>query len=126
MTDENKTVSRLSLHQRIYNIVAEIPPGQVATYGQIARIAGCGARVVGYALASLPANRPLCWHRVVNARGEVSLRSSGDSHSRQRRILTEEGVIFNPKGRIDFGQFRWNGPGWIWLEQHGYDPDLPI
>jgi len=121
MNSENKTGTK-TLHPRIYEIVEQIPKGKVATYGQIAKIAGCGARVVGYALAALPVSRTLCWHRVVNARGEVSLRSSGDSHSRQRRLLTSEGVVFNTKGRIDLEVFRWEGPGWIWLEQHGYDP----
>lgn len=121
MNSENRT-DRKSLHSRIYELVDQVPAGRVATYGQIAKIVGCGARVVGYALASLPIGRPLCWHRIVNARGEISLRSSGDSHSRQRSLLSKEGVRFDRKGRIDLTEFRWQGPGWLWLEQNGYDP----
>jgi methylated-DNA-protein-cysteine methyltransferase-like protein len=117
-----KTGLKPSLHQRIYAVVDEIPAGRVATYGQVAKIIGCGARVVGYALAALPQQRKLCWHRVVNARGEISLRSAGDNHSRQRRILEQEGIRFDNKGRIPLQEFRWEGPGWLWLEQNGYDP----
>lgn len=124
MTDETTESRKSKLHDRIYEIIDEIPAGQVATYGQISKIAGCGARVVGYALSSLPADRPLCWHRVVNAKGEISLRSSGDNHWKQRRMLQDEGVTFDKKGRLDFSVYRWPGPGWLWLEQHGYDPGL--
>ncbi len=67
MNSENRT-DRKSLHSRIYELVDQVPAGRVATYGQIAKIVGCGARVVGYALASLPIGRPLCLTRT--ARGK--------------------------------------------------------
>ena len=81
----------------------------MATYGQIATLAGFDghARQVGYALHHLPAASDVPWHRVVNARGEVSERSSGDSHELQRMLLEGEGVEFDENARIDLQRFRW-------------------
>ncbi|WP_420633218.1 MGMT family protein [Candidatus Palauibacter sp.] len=97
------------LHERICDVVARIPSGRVATYGQIAKLAGLGgqARLVGYALYA--SDRPLPWHRVINARGEVSRR--GDSYSElfQYQLLASEGVEFDGQGRISLRRFRWNG-----------------
>jgi methylated-DNA-protein-cysteine methyltransferase-like protein len=95
--------------QRIYAAVRRVPCGRVATYGQIADLAGLEghARQVGYALHALPAKSRVPWHRVVNARGEVSARSSGDSHELQRHLLEAEGVAFDARGRIDLEIFRW-------------------
>jgi len=94
--------------ERIWRTVARIPAGQVATYGQVAREAGLGrrARVVGRALRSLPAGSGVPWHRVVNARGEISLPAGSDSAKEQRRRLETEGVIFR-EGRIDLAKCRW-------------------
>lgn len=94
--------------ERIWRTVARIPVGQVATYGQVAREAGLGrrARMVGRALRSLPAGSGVPWHRVVNARGEISLPATSDSGREQRRRLEEEGVVFT-EGRIDLSRFRW-------------------
>jgi methylated-DNA-protein-cysteine methyltransferase-like protein len=94
--------------QRIYRAVRTIPPGRVATYGQVADLAGLDghARQVGYALHALTAGEDVPWHRVVNARGEVSERSSGDSHELQRLLLEAEGVEFDARGRIDLKKFR--------------------
>ena len=66
-------------HERIHAVVSRIPRGRVATYGQVARLSGAPehARLVGYALASLPEGSAIPWHRVVNARGEVSEQSDG-------------------------------------------------
>jgi len=94
---------------RIYKIVRQIPRGRVATYGQIAELAGLEghARQVGYALHSLPDNLKLPWHRVINSRGEVSPRKGGDSHELQRKLLEAEGVTFDGKGRVDLRKFAW-------------------
>lgn len=108
------------LYDRIYAVVREIPPGRVATYGQVAGIVGCTARVVGYAMAACPSDG-IPWQRVINSRGEISARPGGGA-TRQRRLLDEEGVPFNAAGRVDLGSVRWAGPGWDWLERHGYDP----
>lgn len=95
---------------RIYKAVKRIPRGRVATYGQIATIAGLDghARQVGYAMHSLPAGIDVPWHRVINAQGEVSPRSRGDSHELQRMLLEAEGVEFDRRGRIDLEKYRWN------------------
>ena len=97
-------------HDVIYAVVARIPPGRVATYGQIAILAGMpgAARQVGYALAALRSATRLPWHRVVNARGAISLRSAGGA-SQQRYLLEKEGVEFDAGGGIDLGRFRWDG-----------------
>jgi len=99
-------------YQRIYRAVRRIPRGRVSTYGHIADIAGLGghARQVGYALHALRGD-DVPWHRVVNARGEISPRSAGDSHELQRLLLEAEGVEFDVMGRIDLSRFAWRtGP----------------
>jgi len=105
-------------YQRIYSVIRRIPRGRVATYGQIAELAGLDghARQVGYALHNLPENSGVPWHRVLNARGEVSERSSGDSHELQRMLLEEEGIEFDLRGRLSLAEFQWRkrakiGPG---------------
>lgn len=94
-------------YERIYAVVRRIPAGRVATYGQVARIAGIvnGARQVGYALHALPEHRAVPWHRVVNARGAISLRGGGDAT--QRILLEREGVRFGAGGRIDLAAHGW-------------------
>src|SRR2546423_12571140 len=94
---------------RIYRVVRQIPRGRVATYGQVATLAGLDghARQVGYAMHALPSSMKLPWHRVVNARGEVSPRSDGDSDELQRNLLRAEGVKFDSRGRIDLERYRW-------------------
>jgi methylated-DNA-protein-cysteine methyltransferase-like protein len=93
----------------IYKVVRRIPRGRVATYGQIAELAGLDghARQVGYALHAVPSSMKLPWHRVINARGEVSARSGGDSHELQRHLLEAEGVRFDVRGRADLNRYRW-------------------
>lgn len=96
-------------HRRILAVVARIPAGRVATYGQVARLAGLGgqARLVGYALHT--ADRPLPWHRVINAKGEISARADSFSEALQYRLLAAEGVRFDEKGRISLARYRWSG-----------------
>lgn len=96
-------------YPRIYAVVQRIPFGRVATYGQVAALAGFPgqARQVGYALHSLPAGSEVPWHRVINARGEVSLRSEAGWEHYQRHLLEEEGVVFNDSGRVDLDCYRW-------------------
>lgn len=101
---------RDELRQRFYAIVDSIPRGRVATYGQVAREAGLPrhARHVGASLRRLPASSGLPWHRVVNARGEISPRAC-PGFLRQRRLLEAEGVVFREEGRVDLNRFRWDG-----------------
>jgi methylated-DNA-protein-cysteine methyltransferase-like protein len=97
-----------STYARVYAVVRRVPTGRVATYGQVARVAGLGnhARLVGYALAALPDGTTVPWHRVINARGTVSLRRSGDSLS-QRMRLEREGVRFDARGRASLATQGW-------------------
>jgi len=75
----------------------------------VAELAGLEghARQVGYAMHALPAKSNVPWHRVINANGEVSPRTSGDSHELQRMLLEAEGVEFDLKGRCDLKKHRW-------------------
>ncbi len=99
-----------SHYERIWRIVARIPRGRVATYGQIARLARLvnGARRVGYALHALPPDFPVPWQRVINARGQISFPPSHPNHRRQKQLLIGEGVTFGGE-KIDLGRYRWRG-----------------
>jgi len=93
-------------------VVARIPPGRVASYGQVATLAGLPghARLVGYALHGLPSESALPWHRVVNAQGRISQRSEpGPAAGLQRHLLEEEGVQFDERDRIDLRRYGWRG-----------------
>jgi len=96
-------------YERIYAVVRRIPRGRVATYGQVAELAGLGghARQVGYALHALSDEPAVPWHRVVNARGQISPRAEpGDDHI-QRQLLEREGVVFDAADRLDLERYRW-------------------
>ncbi len=91
-------------------VIRRIPKGWVATYGQIAAMAGLPgrARLVGYVLQHLDPASKIPWHRVVNARGELSYslsRNGGDAL--QRRLLEKEGIAFDDRNRFDLERFRW-------------------
>lgn len=120
MTAEPQTET--SRYARINALVRRIPAGRVASYGRLARLAGCSARVVGYAMAALPEGTDVPWHRVINAKGMISPRRGGDGGDAQRRLLEEEGIRFDRRHRIDLAEAGWSGPGWDWLERHGHDP----
>ncbi len=96
-------------YQRIYAVVRRIPRGRVATYGQVAELAGLPghARQVGYALHVLPAGTAVPWHRVINARGEVSRRSEPGAELTQRMLLEREGVCFDARGRVQLRSHGW-------------------
>jgi methylated-DNA-protein-cysteine methyltransferase-like protein len=99
-------------YEQIYSVVRQIPWGKVATYGQIAKIVDrCTARMVGYAMAALPPNTDVPWQRVINYKGEISIRSRGDGSLRQRRALQKEGIRFDQRGRVDLKKVRWAGRG---------------
>lgn len=97
-------------YARIYETVRRIPPGRVATYGEIARLAGIPrhARQVGYALAALRGD-DVPWQRVINAKGEVSPRAEPGWEGLQRKLLEREGVVFDAQGRVSLARFGWQG-----------------
>lgn len=98
-------------YRKIYAAVRKIPEGRVATYGQIAALAGLPGqpRLVGYALHNCAADDDVPWHRVINARGEISLRAAAEgSEALQRVLLEAEGVRFDAKHRVDLDAYRWD------------------
>ena len=105
-----------SVRDRICEVVRHIPAGKVATYGQVATLAGARghARQVGYALHGLSDGADVPWHRVINARGQISLRSSPGSGADQKMLLEAEGVEFDHLERIDLSRFRWRARPMPW------------
>ena len=99
----------MTKYQRIYGVVEQIPPGQVATYGQVAALAGLPgqARQVGYALHALESD-DLPWHRVLNAAGKISLADHQGGATIQQKLLENEGVEFIAPGRLSLARYRWN------------------
>ena len=90
--------------------MAQIPPGQLATYGQIAELIGVwgAARQVGWALRRLPLPSPIPWHRVVNARGQISFTPSREgSDWIQRELLLAEGIPVDAAGHLPLARHRW-------------------
>lgn len=101
----------MAAYDAYYAVVRAVPPGRVATYGQVAALAGRpgSARQVGYALAALRDDEDVPWHRVVNARGSISPRASLHAEVLQRRMLESEGIVFDARDRIDLSRFGWTG-----------------
>lgn len=107
-----------AFYEQVWNLVRKIPRGKVASYGQIAKMLPPPAGVeletyvafgplwVGGAMSACPEDVP--WQRVINSKGEISERD-GAGARRQRLMLHDEGVAFNPRGRIDFKKYGWSG-----------------
>jgi methylated-DNA-protein-cysteine methyltransferase-like protein len=105
-----------AFHAQVWDLVRQIPRGQVATYGQIAKLLppptgvdleayrAFGPRWVGGAMAACPDDVP--WQRVINSKGEISSRAGAE---RQRQLLEQEGVEFDARGRIDLKRYGWKG-----------------
>lgn len=95
-------------YERIYAVVRRIPRGRVATYGQVARLAGLPgrARQVGYALHALAPSTAVPWQRVINSAGAISLRASNGGLS-QRMLLESEGIRFDARGRVALQKYAW-------------------
>jgi methylated-DNA-protein-cysteine methyltransferase-like protein len=112
----------------VYRIVAQIPHGRVATYGQIASMIPPrddtpgkpprpNARLVGWAMHLCPAE--VAWWRVINRQGTISLPPGSLAAAEQRARLDAEGVTFDEDGRVDFQVFGWDGPDDAWLRKNG-------
>jgi len=120
----------------VYRIVAQIPAGHVATYGQIASMIPPredvpvemnprpNARLVGWAMHLCPADVP--WWRVINRHGTISLPPGSAAAAEQRARLEDEGVTFDERGRVDFQAFGWEGPDEAWLRQNGLFPPFSL
>ena len=90
-------------------MLEQVPSGTVASYGQIAKLAGVprNSRQVGTILRKLPSNSGLPWFRIVNSKGEISGRGKPDTESFQRETLEAEGIVFDENGRVDLKRFGW-------------------
>ncbi|MGN0463429.1 MAG: MGMT family protein [Acutalibacteraceae bacterium] len=97
----------MTTFERIYEVVKTIPKGKVATYGQVALLAGNPrwARVVGYALHVNPEPGVIPCHRVVNRMGKTSAAFAFGGEDMQKKLLEEEGVTFEPDGTVDLKKF---------------------
>jgi methylated-DNA-protein-cysteine methyltransferase-like protein len=100
-----------SFFDQVSLVVCSIPPGRVATYGQIAKLLGNprAARTVGWALRGMPDGSDVPWQRVINSRGTVSFRPGSPGAAIQRALLEAEGVAFDDQGRVDLTLFGWDG-----------------
>ena len=97
-------------YERIYEVIRRIPRGRVATYGQVAALVGLpnGARQVGYALSALDEDTCIPWHRVINAKGQISSRWDPVLEEDQRHRLEAEGVEFDNSNKVLLSRYRWN------------------
>ncbi|NND55049.1 MAG: cysteine methyltransferase [Gammaproteobacteria bacterium] len=97
-------------YKRIWEQAALIPEGMVASYGQIAKLAGLprrGARMVGRAVGAAPSEMQLPWHRIVNAQGKIAIPEGTRRHAQQVKLLRAEGVDVK-KGQLDMDRYRWD------------------
>ena len=94
--------------RRIWAVVRDIPEGRVASYGQIAAMAGIprGARQVGYALKQVPADLAIPWHRVVRSSGSLAFDNNSRAFKQQVKRLSMENVLVT-KGRVSMNRYRW-------------------
>lgn len=97
----------MSVFERIYEVVKQIPVGRVATYGQVAMLAGNPrwARVVGYALHNNPDPEKIPCYRVVNREGRVATGFAFGGGKTQRELLEKDGIIFETDGHIDLDKY---------------------
>ncbi|MBE0432067.1 MGMT family protein [candidate division WOR-3 bacterium] len=95
-------------YERVVKVIKSIPAGRVVTYGQIAEYAGKprAAREVAYILHSSSEKENLPWQRVINSKGQISLRP-GYGYELQKRLLEDEGVVFDGEDRVDFELYLW-------------------
>jgi methylated-DNA-protein-cysteine methyltransferase-like protein len=131
-----KSTSPESLAQTVWRIVRQIPPGQVATYGQIAvmlpppegsdptEFRKLAPKWVGEAMNQVSSvdSKNIPWWRVVNAKGGISLPKGSAVALQQASRLKKEGVEFDAKEQIDLAKFGWAGPDVEWRLEHGLLP----
>lgn len=119
-------LDRNAYFELVWEIVRQIPPRKVSTYGRIAgylpppkgmsfqAYEARGARMVGGAMAACPEDVP--WQRVINSQGKISLRQGGGGE-KQRELLIDEGIVFDSKDRVDLKVYLWDGPSEEWLDE---------
>ncbi len=129
-----------SFNPLVWSIVRQIPAGQVSTYGQIASMIPppdgieppdfdrLGPRWVGDAMNAVSRidDPTIPWHRVINAKGGISLPPGSKSAVLQRQRLEDEGVLFGKGETVDLNTVGWEGPDASWLRYHGFNPPRPL
>lgn len=109
-------------HEKIWQVVSEVPRGYVLTYGETARLAGLGraARMVSQALRAAPHGMNLPWHRIINSQGRISFPPDSEHYLRQEDRLSEDGIeIIN--GRINLKKYGYQA----WLDKMLWQPEEP-
>ena len=119
---ENEPVNDQKYRERVYAIVSDIPVGRVMTYGQIAEMLGKGytPRTVGFVMHAAD-TKEVPWQRVINSQGACSTGRMTVPINLQQKMLEDEGVKFNEKGRCDLNAYRWSPEG---FEQEDEQPSL--
>ena len=122
----------------VWDIVMQIPPGKVSSYGQIAsmippdefappeQMRRLAPRWVGTAMRKTPHGRSIPWQRVINSSGGISFPAGSPQAIEQRQLLESEGIVFDHAGRVDFERFAWMGPDSHYLERHKLLPPKPL
>jgi methylated-DNA-protein-cysteine methyltransferase-like protein len=122
----------------VWEIVEQIPPGRVSTYGQIASMippppgveppqyARLGALWVGKAMNAVPDGGAVPWQRVINSQGKISLPPGSSAAEEQRALLEMEGIEFDDQGRVSLAAVGWDGPPAEWLRERGLSPPRPL
>ncbi len=103
-------MSSNNFFERVWLLVAKIPKGKVATYGQLAYLldSPSAARTVGWAMHSTPENLDIPWHRVINSKGRISLDCGEHDPNLQRVLLEQDGVVFDERGCVDLSTYQWH------------------
>lgn len=119
-------MDRVARMHRIWDTIRDIPSGSVASYGQIAEIAGVprGARQVGYALRQLPSGHDVPWHRVLQVSGKIAFDKDSSAYREQAKRLTMEDVTVI-SGRVDMNKYRWQPDldELLWKPSAAWDDD---
>ncbi|MBD1584043.1 MGMT family protein [Pseudoalteromonas sp. S16_S37] len=107
MQNKNTSIDE-EFKARIYTLIGSIPKGNVAAYGQLAKLAGFQnqSRAVGRLLKNLPAGSTLPWHRVINSQGKISFPVGSEKYQQQRILLEEEGITFR-NDKISLKTYQW-------------------
>ncbi len=123
-----------SFFEKVWDIVLQIPAGRVSSYGQIAsmippdeniepaRMRSLAPRWVGTALRKTPRGKSIPWHRVINSQGTISFPPGSPQAEEQRRLLEQDGIIFDSSGKVNFRLYAWEGPDHDYLLHHNLLP----
>lgn len=105
----NSPIKITAFSRKVMTWVKRVPKGRVATYGQIAALAGKphGARGVGWILNSCAKSHKLPWQRVINSQGKISFPKRTDEFQQQRKLLLKEKVLVDPDGRVSLLDYGW-------------------